>query len=433
MKFSKLFIIAALGMLFLFGCSLDESTSPNNTPSNSDIKLVINEILASNDAANTDENGEYDDWFEIYNTGTEAVNIGGMYVTDDLQDLKKWQIPTDKPEQTTIPAGGFLVIWADGQMDQGVLHVDFKLSSGGEDVAIVESNGLTIIDSYTFGPQQTDISIGRNPDGSDNWVSFSKPTPGASNSGAPTNVAPQIRNVSISPDSLTESTPVTISAEVTDENDNLSTVKLTYGKKDSINTTVDMSLDGSLYKAALGTFSDGTVIYFFIVAIDAEGETAKTDTLSFSVGYIPPTLYINEFLASNDANYADENGEYDDWIEIYNPGPNPIDIGGMYISDDKTDLTTWQIPTTDPGKTTIPAGGFLVLWADKQSEQGILHVEIKLSGSGEDVVLTAPNGTTIIDSYTFGEQSTDVSMGRMPDGSDNWVTFTTPTPGASNH
>ena len=62
-----------------------------------------------------------------------------------------------------------------------------------------------------------------------------------------------------------------------------------------------------------------------------------------------------------------------------------------------------------------------------------MHVKLKLSGSGEQIGLFAPNGTTVIDSLTFGEQTTDVSYGRYPDGSDNWQTFTTPTPGTSNN
>lgn len=431
MKVSKLIILFSLGIFFIAGCSLEESTGvPSDNKS--DVKLVINEILASNTAANTDENDEFDDWFEIYNTGAEAVDIGGMYVTDDLQNLKLWQIPTTNSAKTTIQPNSFLVIWADGQADQGVLHVDFKLSVSGEDVALVESNGLSIIDSYTFELQTIDISIGRSPDGSDNWISFGAPTPGASNSGGSTNLPPVIANISISPDTLTAATPVIISAEVTDENDNLSTVKITYGKKDSINTEIAMTLSGSVYEAELGSFADGSKIFFFITAADDEEAVKQSDTLSFEVGYIPPVLYINEFLASNDLCNTDENGEYDDWIEIYNPGPEAVDVGGMYISDDNTNPTVWQIPTTAPDTTTIQPGGFLLLWADKQTGQGVLHVNLKLSSGGEDVVLSAPNGTTVIDSYTYSAQTTDVSMGRNPDGSDNWVTFDTPTPGASN-
>jgi len=124
---------------------------------------------------------------------------------------------------------------------------------------------------------------------------------------------------------------------------------------------------------------------------------------------------------------------YDDWIEIYNAGNIPKDIGGMYFTDDLTDLTNSMIPTDEPDVTTIPPGGFLILWADKEPEQGPLHLEdMKLSGSGEQIGMIDVDGETIIDSYTFGEQTTDISEGRLPDGGDTWEFFETPTPGASN-
>jgi len=145
------------------------------------LNFCINEFMASNDTCFADEFGGFDDWFELFN-GTEAdINIGGMYVSDNLTDLTKWQIPDTNPALTTVQPGEFLVIWADGETEQGVLHVDFKLSSGGEDLAITDVDGVTIIDYYTFGTQTTDVSEGRLPDGADTWEFFTVPTPGASN------------------------------------------------------------------------------------------------------------------------------------------------------------------------------------------------------------------------------------------------------------
>jgi len=159
--------------------------------------------------------------------------------------------------------------------------------------------------------------------------------------------------------------------------------------------------------------------------------------LSFSV-VNAQTLFINEFMASNDTCYADpeedaDDGDpYDDWIEIYNAGTDPVDIGGMYITDDLSSLMEWQIPDTCPATTTIPAAGFLVLWADKEEHQGVLHLKLKLSGGGEQIGLVAADGVTIIDSLTYDEQTADISYGRYPDGSNNWVFLATPTPGATN-
>ncbi len=143
-------------------------------------------------------------------------------------------------------------------------------------------------------------------------------------------------------------------------------------------------------------------------------------------------LFINEFMATNDTTIDDEYGEYDDWVEIYNGGGTAVDIGGMYVTDDLSDLTKAQIPAGYPATTTIPAGGFLIIWFDDVATQGPLHVAMKLSADGEDIGLVAADGTSVIDSLNFDVQSTDVSMGRQPDGSATWYYFADATPGASN-
>ncbi len=432
LKFSVLGLFIL--MLGLVACKLEDTVSSqqNNPPHQSTYQLFINEFMASNDACCADEYGEFDDWIELYNAGDDTVSLTGFYLSDDKSTPKKYQIPTTA--DLKILPKGFIVLWADGQPEQGVTHLGFKLSSGGEDIVLTEPDGFTTVDEYTYGPQETDVSMGRIPDGGAEWKKFTTPTPGASNNGVQPAVPPQISAISVSPDTIQAGDLVTVQAKVVDEDGDLDRVTLTYGVKDSIINTATMSaLNDSMFSVQIGPFNDGTRVYFYILAKDKKDHTTQSDTLSFEVGYIPPLLFVNEFLASNDSCCADAYGEYDDWIEIYNADSKPVDIGGMYISDDKTDPTAWRIPTSDPDKTTIPAGGFLVLWADKQPDQGILHVNIKLSSKGEDIVLTAPNGTTIIDSLTFGPQTTDVSMGRLPDGSDHWEFFNNPTPGASNH
>lgn len=437
-----MFLLISTALFLMISCSTDESTGPENK-TESDYKLIINEFMASNDAAVADpedtgsgDNSPYDDWFEIYNAGDEAVNIGGMYVTDNMDDLKAYQIPATDAAKTTIPAGGFIVIWADNEPDQGQLHAAFALSGGGESIAIIESDGRLIIDSYEYEAQQTDLSYGRNPDGSDTWEVFSQPTPGASNTGASTNQPPIISNISVSPNPVKAGAMVTVSAEVTDVN--LSGVVLTYGEDGNITTNANMTLNSNLYQTQIGPFQEGKVIYYVITATDEENAQAKSDTLYFEVGYVPPVLYINEFLASNDSSYQDpdeddDDGDpQDDWFEIYNPGQHAVNIAGMYVTDKLSDLTMWQIPDTDPVKTTIQPGGFLLIWADKEMHQGPLHVDMKLSGDGEQIGLIAPNGTTVIDSLSYDAQDADISWGRTPDGGAEWQFFNPPTPGASN-
>jgi len=150
--------------------------------------LVINEFMAKNDGFIRDPQGDYDDWIEIYNYGNNAVNIGGLYLTDDLSAPGGWRVPDDNPAATTIGPQGYLLIWADGETNEGTLHASFKLSANGEQIGLFEADGITLIDSVIFGSQAKDSSSARLPDGSDNWQVIRSPTPGASNSAKPIEV-----------------------------------------------------------------------------------------------------------------------------------------------------------------------------------------------------------------------------------------------------
>jgi hypothetical protein len=142
--------------------------------------LVINEFMAQNNSFIADQNGDYDDWIEVYNYGENAVDIAGMYLTDDILFPAKWRIPENHPSETIIPPLGYLLIWADEGTSEGTLHANFKLSADGEEIALLDGNG-NIIDSIAFGPQQADVSYGRMPDGTGAWQFFAAPTPDASN------------------------------------------------------------------------------------------------------------------------------------------------------------------------------------------------------------------------------------------------------------
>ena len=126
-------------------------------------------------------------------------------------------------------------------------------------------------------------------------------------------------------------------------------------------------------------------------------------------------LVINEFMASNSHSIQDAQGDYDDWIEIHNLGPDAIDMAGMYLTDDPGDWAQWQVPGGVPSITTVPGYGYLLIWADDESEQGPLHASFKLSTSGETLGLYDVQGRSI-DTVIFGFQETDVSYGRLRDG-----------------
>jgi len=144
--------------------------------------LFVNEILASNTQTLPDEQGEYDDWFELYNASEDSLDVGGLCFTDNEDEPYRWQLPLHFPEKTTLAPHGFLLLWADAQPKQGLLHADFKLSAGGETVAIFQREGSGYIEqeSLMFGQQSNDRSWGRYPDGSAQTM-FMHPTPGATN------------------------------------------------------------------------------------------------------------------------------------------------------------------------------------------------------------------------------------------------------------
>ena len=143
-------------------------------------------------------------------------------------------------------------------------------------------------------------------------------------------------------------------------------------------------------------------------------------------------LVINELLASNDNVLYDDFFEFNDWVEIYNSSGSLLNLAGHYLSDDLDSLDKWQFPSTNPGITTILSGGHLVIWCDKDPEQGEDHADFSLSGDGETVYLVDTDGTSILDSIAFGQQQTDVSYGRSCDGCEDWIYFNVPTPQSVN-
>jgi hypothetical protein len=144
-------------------------------------------------------------------------------------------------------------------------------------------------------------------------------------------------------------------------------------------------------------------------------------------------VVINEFSAANYSADADNYGEFEDWIELYNAGATAVDIGGYFLSDNPGNPDKWEIPAG----TSISAGGFLRFWC---SGRDVVvgtnyHTSFKITQTvvDEAVLLTDPDGTTILDIHEIDEPNqTNHSWGRSPNGTDNWRVFTDPTPNASN-
>ncbi len=154
---------------------------------------------------------------------------------------------------------------------------------------------------------------------------------------------------------------------------------------------------------------------------------ARYDYLTSQLGTWVPVedLILNELMAGNDTTIADSYGEFDDWLEITNTGSSAISLAGYYLTDDMAFPEKFAFPDI-----LIQPGEYMIVWADKDSEQGSLHAEFKLDGDGEEVYLM--QGSVIVDWISYPEIDDDVSWGRWPDLADLWALQAYPTPGAEN-
>jgi hypothetical protein len=144
-------------------------------------QIFINEFCASNTATITDEEGDYEDWIELYNAGAEAVSLQGYYLTDDLSQPYQFSLP-----EVWVNPGGFAIIWASGKDmhdGQGAVHTNFSLASSGEPIGLHHAEG-GLIDAVPAAALGSNISYGRQADGSAAFFFFESPTPLASNNDA---------------------------------------------------------------------------------------------------------------------------------------------------------------------------------------------------------------------------------------------------------
>ena len=144
-------------------------------------QVVFNEISNANGSTlyeeYDDENNETEDWIELYNPGSSAVNLLNYTLTDDSTDIDKWTFPN-----ITIEPLSYKIILASGKdtLTSNFLHTNFKINPDGEKLIMSNANG-NIIDQYYLGNLQNNHSVGRKPDGSSNWCLFEVPTPDGTN------------------------------------------------------------------------------------------------------------------------------------------------------------------------------------------------------------------------------------------------------------
>jgi Lamin Tail Domain/Secretion system C-terminal sorting domain len=139
--------------------------------------VVINEFMADNDPLTeiVDEVGQSEDWIELHNTTNTTINIGGYFLSDELGQLDKWQIPAGQ----SIGPNGYKIFWADDDASQGPLHATFKLSKTGESIYLTNANAV-VLDSVNYPEQTTSIAYARIPNGTGDFE-FRAPTFGYNN------------------------------------------------------------------------------------------------------------------------------------------------------------------------------------------------------------------------------------------------------------
>ncbi len=246
-----------------------------------------------------------------------------------------------------------------------------------------------------------------------------------------TQTQPEISNITPSTSTPIINETITMTANVTDAN------AVIFGYRTELGapfTKIEMFDDGANNDGAAGdgiygidfTITEAFVQYFIYAENDNAGkfspERAQYEYYTMTATTTNPTvgdLVINEFMASNDATVADQDGEFDDWIEFYNNSSTTIDLEGYYLSDDANDLQKWAFL---PG-AVIEGNGYTIVWADDDEAQAGLHANFKLSAAAESIFLSTTDGT-IVDEVSFVEQTSDISYGRFPNGVGNFQTMT---------
>ncbi|MFK7920655.1 MAG: lamin tail domain-containing protein [Bacteroidia bacterium] len=447
---SYTYTIGAIFSLLFASLSIQAQVQPG--------QLVINEFMADNDNTVTDQDAEFDDWVEFYNNSSNTVNLNGLFLTDDFTNPTKWPFP-----DTTLAPNEYLIVWADNDTFQAGLHAFFRLSASGERLWLGYNNGFTV-DSITFSAQGTDISVGRFPNGTGSF--------GPMNSTFAANNSPFLILDTIQSGELVLNefmadnlnTQADQNGEYDDwieiYNNTATDLSLQYlFLTDDLNDPTkwpfpDTSIAANDYLmvwADNDTFQSGLHAYFGLGATGdviwlGYADGTVIDSISFnsqqldiSTGrfpngtgpfqFMPPTfdatnstfapidtimsgeLVLNEISAFNLSIQADQDGEFDDWIELYNNTAAPLSLEGVFLSDDASDLSKWPFPDT-----SIAANDYLIIWADADDQQAGLHASFNLSSTfGESLYLGYSDGSNI-DQLSFGPQDADTTIGRFPNG-----------------
>ncbi len=362
---------------------------------------------------------------EILNLAARPFELSEFYLSDDRADLSKWALPD------TILAGQDRVAFSLGSPASRGSWIGLS--------RLVESSTV-VVDSIvapSFLPATR--SYGRYPDSSGRWRYLDYPSPGASN----TWNSPIAVELDVSDTLLVTGQPIQITIGL--ENDEFvaitGTARLALTSWEGIRYPQDPLWTQTIEVPAIGATQLQINAAVPSIGLDAGGYVLSAAFLYgddlwavherelFVLGDPVYALVVNEVMARNDTTLADEAGEYDDWIELYNTSDQSVPLAGLFLTDDlQDDPYRWPLPSQ-----SLAPYEHRVVWCDNDVAQGDFHASFKLSGGGEEVAITSAGPEpVVVDRWVFGAQEADVASGRYPDGQPTWLRQGAPTPGAVN-
>ncbi len=388
--------------------------------------VCINELQIIGGGPVDGGRNQWSSWLELYNFGDGWVELGALELSADDQPGSGVNLPTGR-----LGPGERELIYLDHRMDLGPNHLPLAPDPQGGQWVLMSGMG-GIWDRVRYGAADAGLAEGRHPDG---WITWRRmpATPHLANLELQ---APRITSAILEPAGPGAADSLRISASVSDPADLDLQVSFHY----SLATGDEQQL--ALARSGLGQW-EGVAppaggageLRWWIHAENALGLASNDPPgapyFHHSVLILPESsrIFLNELMADNDTVIVDEEGDYDDWIEIYNAGPDTLDLSGYGLSDELDEPLKWRSPV-DPA-SRIPPGEWLLVWADEEEDEGPLHAAFKLSRDGEELGLFAPDGSPV-DMISFGPQASDLSYGRASDGELPWIQLATPSPGTAN-
>lgn len=437
--------------------------------------LVFSEVMAANRTAMPDENGNYPDWLEIWNSSDHAINLKDVGLSNKGTSIK-FLFP-----DMELAAGERVIVLCD-KKNQAIagkpMHAKFSISSNGEELYIYDPNAY-LIDSVKTPILGVDESYARLPDGS--WGTTNEYSPGYENT---TSGHQEYRAATLVTDGaviINEVCPDPLTG-YTDASGNVCDWVELYNTTNQVISLDNYALSDNESKPLQWRFPEGATIQphgYYLVYCNGD-ETPNTDpnavphanfrlsaehdnvVLSDSRGRLvdrvtldnvpkdasyarnengvfiitqnptpglpntqegasrmdsilrslnPTGVYVTEVMASNDTAVKAPSGGYTDWVEIYNSSNQAVDLSGYGLSDNIGRARKWQFPQG----TTINPGEYKVIWCDGDtalSNAGELHTSFKLKKSGGEVLVLADPTGKILDKVVLPEIPTNVSYGR---------------------